>query len=389
MRIGLAWISRDPLTAITVRYERYVQGLRALGHEVLTVCLASTTAGYEYPTIEADDVEQFKDPNFWKRLDFDIVIVISWMTFPDILEAIKAGSGRVIAITDSDGIIGARAHPRELLPRMIVQHSSIVAKLGAAKHWCQLFFREYIKADEVRLRSASASDRLVVNSPGAQANLTKFFLSRKRLDLCERVAVVPYPVDEEFLLTPNESLIKANRVVAIGRWDDPQKDAELLTNGIKAAIAKLPQTQFLIVGRNGESSFGELCARHSNAQYLGVQTRSQIAELMRTSRSLVISSRWESGPIVANEALCLGCSLVGPRWIPAVEWYCNSGPHGTLFHKRSPHLLADALFAEMKAWESRQRNAVEIATTFRRQFASDNVCQLLLHTPPQLDRSRL
>ena len=47
---------------------------------------------------------------------------------------------------------------------------------------------------------------------------------------------------------------------------------------------------------------------------LGIQPRERIRELMAECRAVLIPSRWESGPIVANEMLALGGTVVGPHF---------------------------------------------------------------------------
>src|SRR5262249_41640447 len=102
---------------------------------------------------------------------------------------------------------------------------------------------------------------------------------------------------------------------------------------------------------------------------------SVIARLLGSSRTLILSSRWESGPIVASEALCMGCSLVGPSWVPTIPWYCGDGRHGRVFTRRSPSLVAGAVVAEMAAWAAGGRDPRATAAHFRPRFAPAAVCR--------------
>ena len=156
MRIALAWIVEAPLTSITVRYERYVRGFRALGHDVVTVCHKAAAVGYEFPTLTTDDLASFNDPTYWKSIGADLVLVVSWLSFPKIIEAIRESGSRVVAVSDSDGIKGVRVFPMELLCRMIAQHTHLRDKLGAVKHWLDLYSRAYLEADQIAIRSAAA-----------------------------------------------------------------------------------------------------------------------------------------------------------------------------------------------------------------------------------------
>src|SRR5262249_18510826 len=105
---------------------------------------------------------------------------------------------------------------------------------------------------------------------------------------------------------------------------------------------------------------------------------SAVKDLVSTSRALVLSSRWESGPIVAFEALCLGASLVGPEWVPSVRGFCGEGPFGTLFQRQSPTALSAAIVEEMTAWKQGARKPQATAMRFRPRFSSRTVCQAFL-----------
>ena len=78
------------------------------------------------------------------------------------------------------------------------------------------------------------------------------------------------------------------------------------------------QAEFAIVGPGGEKAFAPIQQQWPAIRYLGSRTPQGIAELLRSSRVLLLPSRWESGPIVIGEALCSGCSIVGTPNVPSV-----------------------------------------------------------------------
>ena len=194
----------------------------------------------------------------------------------------------------------------------------------------------------------------------------------------DRIAVIPYPVDECYL-HGEAPAVRERRLVAVGRWDDPQKDAPLLAATIRRVLAADPEVAFDLVGPGGERPFGDLCRRRPRVVYHGAQPPEVVAGLLRRGRSLLLSSRWESGPIVANEALCVGCTLVGPARVPSFEAFCRGGRYGTVSRGGSAQALAAAVLDEMRAWDDGKREAAVIAATWRPRFDPRTVCRQLLH----------
>lgn len=375
MRIALAWIVEAPLTSITVRYERYVRGFQSLGHDVVTVCHKAAAVGYEFPTLTTDDLSSFCDPMYWKSIGADLVLVVSWLSFPNVIAAIHESGSRVVAVSDSDGVFGVRVHPAELLRRMILQHTRLRDKLGSFKYWIELYSRTSAAADQSVLRSAAASDSVAVTSEGARSNLKKFFEYYARTDLSERITVVPYPIDDNFLSDCDHSHLKNNQLLAIGRWDDPQKDAKLLAESLRAIAPKTPNSQFLIVGRNGGGWFDSICATNPNVRYFDVLRPYEVAELMKNCRCLLTTSRWESGPIVLNEALASGCTIIGPNSIPTVADACQNSRFGTQFGRRTAQAVATAIQAELRHWDEGRRDAQVISEHWMPRFSPQNVCR--------------
>lgn len=379
MNIGLVWPANHRLVDITVRYERYVRGFESLGHRVVTVCPEPTATGYPHAVHTVPTPDDLLDPGLWRGLGLDAAVVIAWLRMPELLAAIKTACPRLVSVGDSDGVVGVRVWPLTILRRMVAFHTSWRRKLGAAKHWLLLAAGGYRAEEAPVIRSADAADLITMTSPGARDNLAALFAYHRRPDLSDKISVAPYPVDEGFLTgAVSAAADRADRVVAIGRWDDPQKDAPLLAAGIERAAARLPTTEFVLVGRNGEAAFARLRRRVPRVRYLGVQPPDAVAELLRGSRALVVSSRWESGPIVAFEALAVGAGVIGPEWVPVCRWACDGRSCGSLFRRRSGADLGAAIVREMTAWRSGERNPAKIAALWRPRVDQAAVCRAML-----------
>ncbi len=376
-RLAVVWAADQPLTTITVRYERYLAGFRALGWEAFAVCSEKAASGFSGALVRVPDQGCLRDQDFWRSLRLDAAVLITWLTLPDVVAALKAACPWVVSVADSDGLVGVRVFPGATFDRSVRQHTRLLDRIRAAKFWVQRYLAPSEVYDQPLLESAERADLIAVCSPNAKNHLGRFFAFHRRQDLAARVAVIPYPVDDCF--RDREVMRRrGRRLVAVGRWDDPQKNAPLLAAAVRRVLAVDPEIGFDLVGPGGSRAFAELCRRHPRVVYHDRQPPAAVAELLQNSRSLLLSSRWESGPIVANEALSLGCTLVGPARIPTIEAYCRSGRYGTACRGGSPKALAGAVLDEMQAWDDGKRDSVAIAAAWRTRFDPKAVCRQLL-----------
>lgn len=349
-RIALVWAAPARLVEITTRYEPYYRCFRAIGWDPVVVTTRQAAQGFSYPVHEVDDPARFRDPEFWAGFGAQAGLLITWLGLADELAAMQAAGLETIAVTDSDGYATSRSHPREWLRRMWLYQPTFGLRLRAAGFW----FRRYLfharrEAREV-LNSLQHSDVVVLHSPGAVANLRRFSERYGGHELRSSPRVVPYPIDELFCDPDPAVASRANRVVAVSRWDDPQKDARLMVRILEAYYTGGGTAEVVLVGRNGKPWFGSLPRRFPLVRYVGVQSREALRELFLTSRVILFSSRWETGPIAAGEALASGCTLVGPPLLNFVTYHL-AGPFGEASRTRSPMELAAVLAREMGRWD--------------------------------------
>jgi len=375
MRVGVVWNANARLTGITVRFERYLRGLRALGHDAFAVCTREAAQGFEEPTLAASSLADFVSPAYWRSLDLDAAFVITWLGMPDVLRALKGACPWVVSLADSDGQVGTRAHPGSTFRRMVRGQLHWRAKLGAAKFWAELYY-EGPRAVQHVIESASLADLVVFGADLPKMHFEHFLAKSGRLDLKRKLSVVLYPVDDCFL----DADVRTDRedaVVAIGRWDDPQKDAGLLSSGIARYLARGARTSFYVFGRGGERWFVPLSRQYPQVRYLGVQPPLVIAERLGRSRILLFSSMWEGSPVSANEALASGCTLVAPSYVPSLRSFCEAGA-GTCFRGRRAERLASAIETETRAWARGERVPSAIASVWRPQVDPVAVARALL-----------
>ena len=378
MRIGVIWPENYPLARTTVRFELYLEGFRALGHDAVLVATEAASVGFPCETWKIPDRAALLAPGLWADLGLDAALVCTWLVNGDVLAAARPHVRRLISLSDSDGCIGVRVHPWSLLSRMWVMQQRLPDRLRTARWWLSQFLGIDVRRDAEVLASCRLADRIVVFSPGAGESLASFFRYHREEGLIGRIAVAPYPVDEGFGDGPLEKA-REDRVVAIGRWDDPQKDAGLLAASLKRLLRDRAATRCSILGAGGGGALESLRAAFpGRVDCPGPVPPARVREILGRSRCLVSTSRWESGPIVAAEALLRGCSLVGPHSIPSFRCFCRDGSCGTTFVRRSAPSASAAVRSELEAWDAGRRDAEEIGSAWRGHFTPRAVCRRLL-----------
>ena len=377
MKILLVFLGNEPLRPISVNYAVYTRGLQELGYEVLTVCRPGLEAGCEFPLVVPPHEDEFRSVDYWRSFGADAAIALTWLRFGEELGAMRAAGLKTINLTDSDGYATPRSHPGEWLKRMTIYHRGQM-KLRTAIFWLKRYLRPREDIERVLL-CLEESDSAILHSTASIANLRKFTDRFPDKHLERKLHLVPYPINDLFCEADVTLKPRVKRFVAVGRWDDPQKAAGLLVRTLERYAEQGGTAEVAICGRKGDAVFGPLVKRYPQFKYLGTQTREQMLELYLTSRSVLFTSIWETGPIAVGEALASGCSLVGVPLMNFVTYHLV-GPYGRCSPDRDPQKLAEAMDAEMRSWDAGERRPEEIARFWRARLNARTVCRELLAT---------
>lgn len=375
----MVWNGDVSLADISFRFEHYCEGLRSLGYDPILVCRKDHWIEGIASAVTVDHGRDLLAVDFWRDLGAESAILVTWLRMSDLLSAISAAGTRIIAISDSDGLVGLRAHPGMTLTRMLVYHRDLRSRLGCIKYWLWRFFTDGLRGaaeDKEYLASVGACDTVVFSSPQAIDHFRRFLAFHHALHLAPRLRVVPYAVPESFCHSPIV-LRRPRRLVAIGRWSDPQKDAGLLARGLRILLESDPSVGVDIFGFDAEPAFGALSRRFPNLHLRGPQPPEEIRRSLENAQALVFTSRWETGPHTATEALALGTTLTGAP-IPNLEGFCDRGRFGTLASDRSPRALAEAMREELRLWSSGERDPQAVAAFWRARVSPESVCRQLM-----------
>ncbi|QOV90638.1 glycosyltransferase [Humisphaera borealis] len=249
-------------------------------------------------------------------------------------------------------------------------------KLGATKHWLD---RAIFRASEEHRALVANTAAADITTFGGLGPADEFRHLLRRIgagELAERVNWLPYPVPHSFC-SRELSTGRLDRIIAIGRWNSPQKNAALLASTVRQLSNRGSRSRIVIIGQGAKERFSVLARQVRNVQVLGVQPRERIRDLMAESRTLLLSSRWEGSPIVANEMLALGGTVVGTP-IPSISGLVAETAYGRVSSYHNPHSLAAAVSKESDAWDRGERNPQAIAAYWRPLVSPVGVAQRLL-----------
>lgn len=378
MKIALVWNGPVALDRISFRHENYQAGWSALGHDAVLVTAQELAGGFTGKTHLVAQRDALERIETWRSVAADVAVGITWHRMTPTLSAIRAAGTRIVALADSDGQVGFAAHPRISWQRIGAYQKTLAGRARALRYFCRRYIASARRRDPEELEfvaSTRASDRVVFGSQPAIDCFHRFLRQQRAGDLATRLRDVPFAVPEDFCRRALAA--KEDRIVAIGRWSDPQKDAPLLAAALAQFLARRRSTEVVIFGADAEGAFGALARRDSRLRLAGIQEPHVVAETLAASRAAIFSSRWETGPHVATEALALGATLVSVP-MPNLAGMIAGGRFGSLAGSRRPDALAEALAAELAVWDEGRRDPAAIAAHWRARLQPAAVSRDLL-----------
>jgi glycosyltransferase involved in cell wall biosynthesis len=230
-----------------------------------------------------------------------------------------------------------------------------------------------------KIRHLEHADLIVLPSPLAQHRYSRYLLAMQRADLIGRLRWVPYPVVKEMTYEP--AIPKKNVIIAVGRWQSVQKNTPLLLRVLERVLSEQPRYSARIIG-SGSEAVQNLAQRmsadcRSRIDIAGRVDHSKIPAFYRESQILLCTSRYESFMIAGGEALCCGCSVVGDGRIASLPYLTGLGS-GTTSCDSSLDNLRDAAMVEINAWQSGERNPVQISRAWQARLHADRVAGAFL-----------
>ncbi|MFZ4779799.1 MAG: glycosyltransferase, partial [Terrimicrobiaceae bacterium] len=197
----------------------------------------------------------------------------------------------------------------------------------------------------------------------------------------------PFPVDEQVFDVIAPLSARKNRIISVARWSAHQKNLPLLLRTLDGFLNTNPTWDAVLPG-SLPAGHGRLMKRYcpqtsGRIQMTGPLPNREVSRQLAESKIYLTTSRHEGFSISVAEALCSGCSLVGPHHIPGTTWCCgsNSGTVATLYTKNG---FLDALSAEAREWAEGNRSPETIAATWQARVGSKYVAGQMITLLEQL-----
>jgi glycosyltransferase involved in cell wall biosynthesis len=370
-----AWFGRDSGLV--------TEGLRRIGVDSRLVILQTPTMPHDERFLAASR-EQFLDSGFWKSLALDGVVLQGGadVGIDPVSAAIRESGTKLLLRLDTDGVVAPQVDPYLYCYNLwwwLAFHNRHPAwMLALGKVGLKTLFPNKFGPGRV-IRRLLLGDFLLAESRIAAARLMRLLRTHGAAGAAERVVHLPIPVAPEWKYP--ESTPKENIIISVARWNDAQKDAPKLIKTVAAVLGHNPEYRAVVIG-NGEDLLRKLVDKHAGKysgqiQLTGRLPHSEIPAHEQKAQIFICSSRAESMNISSAEALCCGCSVVGPAEIASMHEY-TSASSGTLTWTRRTSDFCDAVNSEISAWRSGQRSAECISNHFRSLLAPEAVAELIL-----------
>ncbi len=338
------------------------------------------------PNLIRTEYKNLESSEWWKSLGIDGLVLYAWGMgkYTPIVKAAREAGIFIVTFMDTSNISYPWKYWHTLTTHLI---QSELIRNGKLKGGLRAVAR-IIKAHTVSLfhygRKKHFDYAHIITFPSPQALQSlydlKFLYGEKNVKKSILLAN-PIPQNSTYTKPP----IKRNNIICIGRWDDEfQKNPDLLIKTLELFIKQKPTWTIEIYGKTTpklEKWHRNLPNKIKNQVTLkGLVPNTDVKEALSYSKISLCTSRYEGSHVASAEALCAGCSIVGPHKTPhlnCLQWY-SSHNSGLLSPKDTSESLAQTLIEETQNWEKGDRNPEEISAYWQEQLLAVNSCKKIL-----------
>lgn len=340
-----------------------------------------------HPDIIRASLEQMESVAWWKQFNLDAVVLCAWVAprYTPIAKAIKESGAKLIVRCDS-------GEPYSQWQKTVWQsfYSHYLFARYAGKGWAPacgisllrtpLFYVPAVYENRV-LKHLAQADLILNETPEGVRLLNELLKKKGRADIATKVRYVLHPITDD--AGYDGAVEKKKWIVAVGRWDNYQKNAPLLIQTLGKVLAEHPDYEAHLFG-GGESTLRKLTQRlpaniQSRMVIRGIVGHAALIHEYQKSRILFMPSRSEGCAVAAEEALTCGCSVVGGARLLCMLNFASKNS-GTLAHTYNIRSMADALRAEVSAWEGGARVPVRISQMWRREMDTATLSSTILNS---------
>lgn len=207
-------------------------------------------------------------------------------------------------------------------------------------------------------------DVITVESTYALANTQAWLRRKGQPHLAERVQLLHHPIPDHFIYDPATDN-KTNAIIAVAQdWTNPLKGRPLLADVLTRVLEARGDYQAVIVGGASDGVRKRILKAAptlaSQVSAIANIDADKTKSFYASAKILITTSGSESGPLVAYEAACCGCSVVFPPELKHLNAYV-AATSGRMADWRTPRHMAQALLDECKAWDAGKRDPSAIS----------------------------
>ncbi len=328
--------------------------------------------------------EEMNDPGWWQAQKPDAIVLNTWSAprHDRIRRAALSVGCPVIEKLDTDGVKSPRIYPWHHLRAGWIHYNRRHPLTSALPRKCEAVAKSLITylfphlLDQPMIRCMERVPVFAAETPIASARVRRF-LEMYDANPLPKVVTIPHPVDVS-VMNWDQAPQKLNTVIAVGRWDMAVKGWPLLEQISRRFLEKMPEWKMVVAGAGAEREGRRLEEAYPGRfRMLGSLDREALSRELVTAKIYLLTSHLETFNIAGAEALCCGCSVVGPAQIPSSAYFAGY-ESGTVSYLRTPDHMADALRAEAVEWEAGARNSERIAAFWKEKVGAPAVAQRYL-----------
>jgi glycosyltransferase involved in cell wall biosynthesis len=362
-------------------------GLLCRGFKAIGIESRAVMPGERKSEDEADltrtDFANLESAEWWRSQQLDGVVLYAWgrPKFRKVAAAIRKAGIFLVLNQDNSGLVSPLAGFVDWLRAQWIyggQGMHAAARVKSAKLIARGLTAGLFLTDPLRAAHLQQGDVIACVSPKAAEHYQRLCRVYGGKSLASRVQVLPHAVEPRFRYSGQ---VKRRQIACVGRWqDEVQKRPRQLMAVLDLLLETDPEVTVVIAGKTTEAMrnwHAALARGHqSRVRLAGMTGREELADLLEGSQVFYSPSAYESFGIAAAEALCAGCSVVAGRSVtmPSFEWFVSANS-GRLAERDDAAGHAEALNAELAAWNGGRRDALKISDAWRGRLHADKVAE--------------
>jgi glycosyltransferase involved in cell wall biosynthesis len=329
------------------------------------------------PRLIRTDYSNLESSDWWRSLKLDGLVFYSWAApkYNPIAFAIRNAGIPFIVNMDTTGLVSPLANRQDWLREIhVAAWGTGIGIFHKSTNFLNAIM-ELISARVAKRRIPhyEAATAIGVVTPYAMQWLTKEAAALGRTDLKSKFNYVPHAQMPHFLY---DGRPKKKLVISVGRWqpeDWPQKNPRVLLLAYREFLKRNHDWSGLIIGSGApelpERLGMDVSMLSDRLTFRNQVNTDQLPDIYNDARIGFWTSRWEAQQGTAAQALCCGCTVVGPSSaLNNCFRHYISRESGRIPIRDNVNSFVDALIVEAASWENGERDPSRISRIWSDEF---------------------